>query len=155
MKGLNIILLAIWLIVTGVVALLKLSYSWIPTVVAILQIAAGIFLIIGGKKDQIFSNLATIVLAVWLIATGVIFLFGVNFSSMVIIMAIFAIVVGILIIVTTKKGQLGKNLGVLLLAIYLILFGLVPAIISINFSAWYIIMAILAIASGVLLLLKK
>jgi hypothetical protein len=72
-----------------------------------------------------------------------------------IIMAIFAIVAGILIIITTKKGKLGKNLGGLLLAIYLILFGLIPVIVTINLSAWYIVMAILAIASGILLLLKK
>jgi hypothetical protein len=155
MKGLNIILLAIWLIVTGVVALLKLSYSWIPIIIAILQIAAGIFLIIGGKKDQIFSNIASIVLAIYLIAMGAISIFGISFNSMDIIMAIFAIVAGILIIITTKKGKLGKNLGGLLLAIYLILFGLIPVIVTINLSAWYIVMAILAIASGILLLLKK
>ena len=47
-----------------------------------------------------------------------------------------------------------KNLGMLLLAIWLILYGLI-ALLGLSFSGLGVIMAILAIAAGVLILLEK
>jgi hypothetical protein len=47
-----------------------------------------------------------------------------------------------------------KNLGMLLLAIWLILYGLM-ALLGLSFSGLGVIMAILAIAAGVLILLEK
>ena len=46
-KNLGMLLLAIWLIVTGLVALLGLSFSGLPLIMAILAIAAGILILIG------------------------------------------------------------------------------------------------------------
>lgn len=50
--------------------------------------------------------------------------------------------------------RLQKNLGMLLLAIWLILYGLI-ALLSLSFAGLSIIMAILALAAGVLLLLGR
>ncbi len=47
-----------------------------------------------------------------------------------------------------------KNIGMLLLAIWLILYGVI-ALLSLSFSGLPLIMAILAIAAGVLILLDK
>jgi len=41
------LLLAIWLIVGGLIPLLNLSFSGLGTVMAILAIAAGVFILIG------------------------------------------------------------------------------------------------------------
>ena len=50
--------------------------------------------------------------------------------------------------------KITRNLGLLLLAIYLILQGLTP-LLHLSFSGLYVVMAILAIAAGVLLLLGR
>jgi len=50
--------------------------------------------------------------------------------------------------------RLTKNLGMLLLAIWLILYGLI-ALLGLSFSGLGVIMAILAIAAGVLILLGR
>jgi hypothetical protein len=46
-KNLGMLLLAIWLILTGLVPLLNLSFSGFGTVMAILAIAAGVLILIG------------------------------------------------------------------------------------------------------------
>jgi hypothetical protein len=46
-KNIGMLLLALWLIVTGLVPLLNLSFNWLPIVMAILAIAAGILIAVG------------------------------------------------------------------------------------------------------------
>lgn len=46
-KNIGMLLLALWLIVTGLVPLLKLSFNGMPIVMAILAIAAGILIAVG------------------------------------------------------------------------------------------------------------
>jgi hypothetical protein len=50
------------------------------------------------------------------------------------------------------KYKVTKNLGMLLLGIWLILTGLIP-VLKLNFSGFPVIMEVLAIAAGVLILL--
>jgi hypothetical protein len=46
-RNLGILLLAAWLILTGLMPLLNFSFSGLSTVMAILAIAAGVFLVVG------------------------------------------------------------------------------------------------------------
>ena len=46
-KNLGMLLLAIWLIVTGLTALLSLSFAGLPLVMAILAVAAGVLILLG------------------------------------------------------------------------------------------------------------
>jgi len=46
-KNLGMLLLAIWLILTGLIPLLNLSFQGIGTIMAILAIASGVLLLIG------------------------------------------------------------------------------------------------------------
>ncbi len=46
-RNVGILLLAVWLIVTGIVPLLNLSFSGLGTVMAILAIAAGVLIVVG------------------------------------------------------------------------------------------------------------
>ena len=46
-KNLGMLLLGIWLIVTGLIPLLNLSFSGLGTIMAILAIAAGVFIGLG------------------------------------------------------------------------------------------------------------
>jgi len=46
-KNLGMLLLAIWLIVTGLIPLLNLGFSGLGTIMAILAIAAGVLIALG------------------------------------------------------------------------------------------------------------
>ncbi|HKO87314.1 MAG TPA: hypothetical protein VJU83_02235 [Burkholderiales bacterium] len=46
-KNIGLLLLAIWLILGGLIALAGLSFSGLPMLMGILAIAAGIFILIG------------------------------------------------------------------------------------------------------------
>jgi len=46
-KNLGLLVLAVWLIATGLIPLLRISFSGLPTVMAVLAIAAGVLVLIG------------------------------------------------------------------------------------------------------------
>jgi hypothetical protein len=46
-KNLGMLLLGIWLILTGIIPLVHLSFSGLGTVMAVLAIAAGVLILIG------------------------------------------------------------------------------------------------------------
>ena len=46
-RNIGMLLLAIWLVLTGLIPLLKLSFSGLGTVMAILAIAAGVLIVVG------------------------------------------------------------------------------------------------------------
>ena len=46
-KNIGMLLLSIWLIVTGLISLLSFSFAGLPVIMAILAIAAGVFILLG------------------------------------------------------------------------------------------------------------
>jgi hypothetical protein len=46
-RNIGMLLLAVWLILTGLVPLLRLSFSGLDTVMAILAVAAGVLIVVG------------------------------------------------------------------------------------------------------------
>jgi len=46
-KNIGLLLLSIWLILSGLIALLKFSFTGLDVIMAILAIAAGIFILLG------------------------------------------------------------------------------------------------------------
>jgi hypothetical protein len=46
-KNIGLVLLSIWLIVTGLISLLSFSFAGLPVIMAILAIAAGVFILLG------------------------------------------------------------------------------------------------------------
>lgn len=51
-KNLGVLLLGIWLILTGLIPLLSLSFSGLGTLMAILAIAAGVLIVMKGQADM-------------------------------------------------------------------------------------------------------
>ncbi len=98
MRNLGFILLAIWLILTGLVALVKLNIPGGETLLAILAVAAGVVLLLGDRSMKWRKNLGMLLLAVWLIATGLIALLGVRIPSAGLILAILAIAAGVVLL---------------------------------------------------------
>jgi hypothetical protein len=100
------------------------------------------------------QNPAWILLAIWLIATGLVPLLDIRIPSGDTLLGLLAIAAGVLMLLGQKKFKYKGNLGMLLLSIWLIATGLLP-LLKLNFPVLGIIMAVLAVAAGVLLLLKR
>jgi len=100
------------------------------------------------------KNLAVILLAIWLIIMGLVPLLNLRLPSIDLILALLAIAAGVLFLFNSTKLRLGGKYGIIFLGIYLILVGLLP-LLTINLPASGLILNILAIATGVLLLLKR
>jgi Na+/phosphate symporter len=99
------------------------------------------------------EQLGTIFLAIWLILSGLVSLLSLDIPQGGTILAVLALVTGILLIAEIRSA-VGRNLGRLLLGIYLILLGLIP-ILNLTLPGDMIILAVLASAAGILLLLGR
>ena len=99
-------------------------------------------------------NLGIILLAAWLILTGLVTITDLKIPSGEIILALLAIAAGVLMLLSLRGMRLSRQLGVLLLAIYLVVVGLM-SLIGLSFRGSEQIVAVLAIASGILLLVNR
>jgi hypothetical protein len=154
MRKWSTLLLAIWLIAIGVITILEVSFNGLASIMAILEITAGIFLILGGKNIKVFHHLGALLLAIWLITQGIFLLFGISFNGLHIIMGILAIVAGILLPMGKGKKKLIGHIGTIALTVWLILTGILM-LFSTSFSGSAIILSILAIVAGFFLIIKK
>ena len=101
---------------------------------------------------QLTRNPGTLALSVWLILAGLIPLLNFSFPASSTILSLLAIAAGVLILAGPMRQT--RQWGPLLLAIWLIATGLLP-LVGISFPASGTILALLAVAAGVLLLLKR
>ena len=99
---------------------------------------------------KISENLAMLFLSAWLILFGLLSLTGIKIPMS--IMYVLGIITGILLLIS--KAKLSGNLGRFLLGIWLIVTGLFPFI-ALDIPYFQIIMNILAICTGVFILLKR
>jgi len=154
MKNLSVLLLAVWLIVSGVLVLLGTGFPFGDLVVPVLAIAAGVLILLDLRFSRIRSNLGLFLLSIWLILTGALSFLstGIPFQDMA--MAILAIAAGVLLLLTLRGNQWRDDLGRLFLCVWLILTGVLP-LINISFAAAGTLLAILAVVTGVLLLLRR
>jgi len=93
-----------------------------------------------------------ILLSIWLILTGLISISNFNVYGISSILPILSLVAGILIFVEGFRSRFRHNFGGLFLSIWLIVAGLLP-ITRLHVSSS--ILAAVAIAAGILLLLKR
>lgn len=87
----GMLLLSVWLIAAGLVALLKIQFQYRDEVLGVLAVAAGGMLIWERKYDLI-------VLSVSLLAGGLVALLSNNFSAGVQLLGLIALVGGILLL---------------------------------------------------------
>jgi len=99
------------------------------------------------------ERLGMFLLAIWLILTGLVSLNIFAIPAGETVLAIIAIVAAILIFLEIRAVP-GKNLGRLLLAVWLVLIGLI-SLLGVQFSARDIIMGVIALVAGVLLLIGR
>jgi phosphatidylserine synthase len=102
---------------------------------------------------RFFGKLGTFLLAIWLILTSLVPLLNLNIPTGDMILALIGIVAGVLMILEIRE-QPTKNIGRLLVSIYLILVGIF-ALLSVTFPAKEIVLAVVALVAGVILLLGR
>jgi len=100
------------------------------------------------------QNWGLILLAIWLIAAGLIPLLGLRLPGGDLLFSLLAIAAGALLLIGGRKIRLRAGLGLILLSVWLILTGLLP-LVNLSFPVLETVMALVAVAAGVLLLLKR
>lgn len=153
MKRWNLMLLSLWLVLTGVFFFLKMEISYSSTIFAILEIAAGILLLLAGKKTKPFLHLGVILLALFLVMQGLFYILKFGFSGDTMVLGVLAAAAAILIPMGMKGRRLGHHLGLLFLVIWLYLTAL-SLLINLRFSGMPFTMAVVTILVGVLLFLE-
>jgi hypothetical protein len=98
MKRWGIIVLSIWLILTGLLPLLNLSFAESGIVLAVLALVSGILLILGERESKFRGNLGIPLLGIWLIAQGVFSLLNLSFAGKGAALAVLAIAAGALLL---------------------------------------------------------
>lgn len=92
----GLLALSVWLILVGLLPLLNLSFPASAIILALLAIAAGVLLLVGPVRQT--RQLGSLLLAIWLIATGVLPLLRISFPASAVILALLAIAAGVLIL---------------------------------------------------------
>jgi hypothetical protein len=103
-KNLGVFLLGIWLILAGLLPLLRITIPFSDTILALLAIAAGILILLRPVKPT--SRLGVLLLGIWLIATGLLPLLSINIPASI-ILALLAIAAGIAILLGGKATKSG------------------------------------------------
>ena len=90
--------LSIWLIATGLLTLLNLRFPASGTILSVLAIiAGGLLLFVSGRLH--WKNLGLILLAIWLIATGLLALLSISFPASGLILPLLAVAAGALLLI--------------------------------------------------------
>ena len=100
------------------------------------------------------KNLGMILLSVWLVATGLLSILGIGFPGSGTILALLAIAAGVVIFLGLRGGKVSRNLGMFLLGIWLVATGLL-FLLNLSSPSSGTILAALAVAAGVLILVKR
>lgn len=107
---------------------------------------------------KLTQNVGLLLLSIWLILTGAIALFGLQFTNLDLLMALLALAAGAVILLESsnvlKRGQSNRSFGMILLGVWLLLSGLL-ALTDLSFEGQGVIMGLLALVAGVLILLNR
>ena len=104
-KNLGIFLLGIWLILAGLLPLLRITIPFSDTILALLAIATGILIVLRPMRPT--SRLGVLLLGVWLIVTGLSPLLRINIPASDIILDLLAIAAGIVILLGGRTAMRG------------------------------------------------
>jgi hypothetical protein len=100
------------------------------------------------------NSLGLGVLAIWLVAQGMVSLFRVTSPTLNLILPLLAIFAGVLLLLRIRDSKPVVNLGFLLLSIWLILTGTIP-LLNVASVELVLVLAILGVAAGVLILVGQ
>ncbi len=99
MKKIGTILLGAWLILSGLIALTDFGFSGSTTILAVIAVLAGVFLILADRGEKFSAHIADFVLGIWLILVGLVPLIGIHFHGSHAILAVLALLAGVLVVI--------------------------------------------------------
>lgn len=105
MKNWAYILLGIWLVLTGLLALGGIRFSSSRTIIAVMGIVAGILFLMADRSEKMWPRLESILLGVWLLASGLIPLFHLRFDGIGIVLAVLSVAAGIVVLLRRFAGD--------------------------------------------------
>jgi hypothetical protein len=147
LKKMVFIVLGAYLILSGLLGLFA-GLGQLGIIVAILAIAAGVLIIV--STPGISNFVGWILAAAYLILLGLMEVIGFSFSGIGLVMAILALVAGVLLLI--KMPKIASNIGFFLFCVWLILVGISGLI---NLGQLGEIISLVAIISGILMILDK
>ncbi len=153
-QGLGMILLAIWLIFIGLMVLISLSFDSSDLIMGILAIGAGALILWGAAQGDWSKQAGRLLLGIWLIITGLVPLLDLSFDNLDLLLAALAIAAGALLLWQLSQGSWTGDLGLLLLALWLVANGLIM-LLEAGSDGLDTVMAVVAVAAGTLLLLDR
>ena len=151
-KKLGMLLLGILLIALGVLSIVAMSVSGLGLILNIFAIVTGVVIIIALGRVSGALEIGMLLLGIWLVIWGLFPLIDVSFSGLDVLLAILAVASGVLILIGLNWKKAGKNIGKLLLAIWLLIAGL-TALGTIVISG--VVTAVLAIIAGIFILIER
>jgi hypothetical protein len=98
-ERLGMIFLAIWLILVGLMPFVGMGLPFASEITIVLALLAGILLLVGMKGRKTAARIGMVLLAVWLIASAAISLLGLMIPASGVILAILAVISGILLLI--------------------------------------------------------
>ena len=141
------IVLGLFLILSGLAVFIP-GLSALGVVIAVLALVAGVLILVAKPDISIFAG--WVLAAVYLMLVGLSGLVSLGFSWLGTIMAILALVAGIVLVL--KWGGFRKHIGFLLFIVWLILTGLAGLL---GLGGLGTVIAIAAVASGFLMILNR
>jgi hypothetical protein len=99
LKNLGMVLLSIWLIVTGLLGFVTISIPSSGIILSLLAIAAGILFLLDMREKRLSGNIGIILLSIWLILVGLLPLLSVTVPYSDIGLALLAVVAGVLLLI--------------------------------------------------------
>lgn len=99
MKKLGNILLGVWLMLRGLIALTDFNFRGSSTILAIVAIVAGALLVLADRSEKFTDHIADFVLGIWLVLVGLVPLINIHFRGSNAVLEVLALVAGVLIII--------------------------------------------------------
>ncbi len=100
------------------------------------------------------KKLGNTLLGAWLILTGLIGLANLTFKGSSIVLAIIAIVAGVLLVLADRNEKISTHIADFVLGIWLIAAGLIP-LLNIHFLGSHTILHAIALLAGVLVIIRR
>lgn len=94
----GLILLAIWLVASGLITVFDFKFLYSNLVMAIIAILSGILILFRIRDPRASINLGLLLLSVWLILTGLFGLLSVSFPAGTVVMAVLGLAAGVLLL---------------------------------------------------------
>jgi FtsH-binding integral membrane protein len=98
-RNIGMVLLSIWLIISGLLAVVNLTIPSSPIILGLLAILTGVLFLVDLKDKKLSGNLGIILLSIWLILAGLLPLLNFTVPYSEFVLAVLAVVAGVLLLI--------------------------------------------------------